>query len=60
MWQFLKMYFLCNEMIDTAFGGNSKWLAAIAPDKGRVFLVFDIQSRYAHAKSHPPMMKKGA
>jgi hypothetical protein len=54
------MYFLCNEMIDTAFGGNSKWLAAIAPDKGRVFLVFDIQSRYAHAKSHPPMMKKGA
>jgi hypothetical protein len=26
----------------------------------RVFLVFVLQSRYAHAKSHPPMMKKGA
>ena len=47
-------------MIDIAFDGNSKRLGANGMDAGRVFLVFDIQSRYAHAKSHPPMMKKGA
>jgi hypothetical protein len=49
--------FFGNVLTVTGFGEESKWLAAWA---GRVFLVFANHSRYAHAKSHPPMMKKGA